>query len=144
MVPVILAAVVAFVVLFGMKSLRKIWRVSNAHVDTLPRERHDWPAPTQIGDRVMWCPIFARKVVVADTQIEEGEVGTVVGFTDDPRWPIISFDGRSGYDVTDKWIAARAIPVEIARPASTLDASARRAEAKRKHQRQQQRRKNRR
>ena len=92
----------------------------------------------------MWCPIFARKVVVADTQIEEGEIGTVIGFTDGQRWPIISFDGRRGYDVTDKWSAARALPVEIARPASTTDASARRADAKRKQKRQQQRRKNRR
>ena len=64
----------------------------------------------------MWCPILARKVVLADTRIDEGEIGSVVDFTR-ARQPVIAFDSRPGEaDVTDKWAAARVLPPELTRP----------------------------
>lgn len=105
-----------------------MWAESTAQVDALPptKERRTWPAPTEVGDRIMWCPILANKVVLADTRIDEGEIGTVVGFTDDKRWPIISFDARPGdVDAIDKWAASRVLPEALARPRRNAPPSAR-------------------
>lgn len=114
----IILAVAAVAALLLWKGLRTMWAESTAQVDALPpaTERRTWPAPSGVGDRIMWCPILARKVVLADTKIDEGEIGTVVGFTDDRRQPIISFDARRHEtDVVDKWAAARLLPAELAR-----------------------------
>jgi hypothetical protein len=53
-------------------------------------------------------------VVLADTQLDEGDVGRVIGFSDDGRQPIISFDGKPSHTkVVDKWGAARVVPKEF-------------------------------
>jgi hypothetical protein len=92
MVDWIVAAVVLVVVVVIWRLLRGLWKESHAQVDALPpaTARRDWPVPRDIGDRVMWCPILARRVILADTQLDEGDIGTVVAF--DGRQPIISFD----------------------------------------------------
>jgi len=115
---IILAIVAVAAVLLG-KGLRTMWRESSAKIDALPPAsvRRTWPVPRDAGARIMWCPILAEKVVLADTRIDEGEVGTVVGFTDDKRHPIIAFDSRTNEaDTVDKWAAARLLPVEFERP----------------------------
>ena len=119
MVGWIILAVVVVAALMLWKGLRTMWAESTAQVDALPptNERRTWPAPTEVGQRIMWCPILAKKVVLADTKIDEGEIGTVVGFTDDKHQPMISFDLRpADADVVDKWAAARVLPPSLARP----------------------------
>ena len=55
--------------------------------------------------------------MLVDTKIDEGAIGTVVGFTEDRRQPIITFDAHlHETDVVDKWAAARLLPAELARP----------------------------
>jgi len=118
MVGWIIIAVVALAALLLWKGLRTMWAESTAQVDALPpkNERSTWSVPTTVGQRVMWCPILARKVVLADTRIDEGEIGSVVDFTR-ARQPVIAFDSRPGEaDVTDKWAAARVLPPELTRP----------------------------
>ncbi len=130
----IILVVVAVALLLLWKGLRTMWAESTAQVDALApaNERRTWPAPGAVGDRIMWCPILARKVVLVDTKIDEGEIGTVVGFTEDRRQPIISFDAhRHETDVVDKWAAARLLPAELARP-RVKAAPPRRAKSKRR------------
>lgn len=108
----IVLGVVALAVLFGVAVLRAMWRESSAKIDALPAksERRTWPVPGRVGDRIMWCPILARKVVVAETMLEEGSLGTVVRITDDGH-PAITFDLRPGVaPLVDKWGAARVVP----------------------------------
>jgi len=117
MVVWIVGAVVVVLLVVLWRLLRGLWRESHAHVDALPpaNVRREWPLPRDIGDRVMWCPLLARKVVLAGTQLDEGDIGTVVAFSDDGRQPIISFDNRqSEADVVDKWGAARVLPKDLA------------------------------
>lgn len=119
MVGWIILAVVVVAALLLWKGMRTMWAESTAQVDALPptSERRNWSAPTMVGERIMWCPILARKVVLADTRIDEGEIGTVVGFTDDKHQPMISFDLRpSEPDTVDKWAGARVLPPALARP----------------------------
>ena len=118
MVGWIIIAVVALAALLLWKGLRTMWAESTAQVDALPpkNERSTWSVPTTVGQRVMWCPILARKVVLADTRIAEGEIGSVVDFNR-AHQPVIAFDSRPGEaDVTDKWAAARVLPPELTRP----------------------------
>jgi hypothetical protein len=118
MVPWIIVAVVAVVALLSWKGLRTMWAESTAQVDALPPadERRTWALPSATGQRVMWCPILAKKVVLVDTKADEGEIGTVVGFTDGHR-PQVSFDARRDEPpVVDKWGAARVVPAAVARP----------------------------
>jgi len=106
MVVLIVLAVVVVLVVVLWRLLRGLWKESHARVDKLPPAsvRRGWPAPRDIGERVMWCPLLARKVILADTQLDEGDVGTVVGFSDDGRQPIISFDAKPrNTKVVDKW-----------------------------------------
>jgi len=113
MVSWIVAAVVLVVVVVLWRLLRGQWKESHAHVDALPPAsvRRDWLAPREIGDRVMWCPLLARKVMLADTQLDDGELGSVVGFVDDGRQPVIAFDNKPNHaNVVDKWGAARVLP----------------------------------
>lgn len=108
----IVLGVVTLAALIGIAVLRAMWRESSAKIDALPAkdERRAWPMPDQAGDRIMWCPILARKVVVAETMLEEGSLGTVVRITDDGR-PAIAFDARPGAaPLVDKWGAARVVP----------------------------------
>ena len=123
----IVLGVVAVAALLLWKGMRTMWAESTARVRALPSvdDRRTWPVPTDVGDRVMWCPILAKKVVLADTRVDEGEIGSVMGFTD-KRWPIISFDERGDQpDVTDKWGAARRLPDALARPRKSAPPSAR-------------------
>jgi hypothetical protein len=127
MVGWIIVAAVALVALLLWKGLRTMWSESTAQVDALPpaNERRTWPLPTTTGDRIMWCPILAKKVVLADTKADEGEIGTVVGFSGDNR-PQISFDARPDQPpVIDKWGAARVLPAAAARPKRSAPPSAR-------------------
>ena len=115
----IIVAIVAVAAVLLWKGMRTMWKESSAKVDSLPpaSARRTWPVPHDAGDRIMWCPILAKKVILADTEIDEGEVGTVVGFTDDKRHPIISFESRPNEAGTvDKWAAARVLPAEFERP----------------------------
>lgn len=115
----IILAIVAVAAVLLWKGMRTMWKESSAKVDSLPpaSARRTWPVPHDAGDRIMWCPILAKKVILADTEIDEGEVGTVVGFTDDKRHPIISFASRATEPHTvDKWAAARVLPGEFERP----------------------------
>ena len=114
----IILAIVAVAAVLLWKTMRTMWEESTAKVATLPPAslRRTWPIPRDAGDRVMWCPILAKKVILTDTELDEGEVGTVVGFTDDKRHPIVSFDSRANEPHTiDKWAAARVIPAELDR-----------------------------
>jgi hypothetical protein len=109
----IVPAVVLVVGVVAWRLLRGLWKESHAHVDALPSAsvRREWSAPNEIGDRVMWCPLLARKVMFADTQLDDGDLGTVVGFSDDGRQPVIAFDGKPSHaKVVDKWGAARVMP----------------------------------
>ena len=117
MVVWIVAAVAVVMVVVLWRLLRGLWKESHARVGALPpaNVRRGWPVPGAIGDRVMWCPLLARKVMLAGTQLDEGDLGTVVGFSDDGRQPIISFDDMPNHSsVVDKWGAARVLPGEFA------------------------------
>jgi len=113
--------------------LRGLWKESHAQVDALTpaSARRDWPVPRDIGDRVMWCPILARRVILADTQLDEGDIGTVVAF--DGRQPIISFDARPNHaNVVDKWGAARMLPDDFEHTRKSTPAPTRRTTPKKK------------
>ena len=113
MVAWIVAAVILAVIVVLWRLLRGLWKESHAHVDALPpaSDRRSWPVPNAIGQRVMWCPILAKKVILADTQLDNSEMGTVVAFSDDGRQPIISFTNKPDHaNVVDKWGAARVLP----------------------------------
>ena len=113
MVSWIVAAIVLVVIVVLWRLLRGLWKESHAHVDALPPAgvRRDWPAPSEIGDRVMWCPMLARKVMLASTELDDGDLGVVVGFVDDGRQSVIAFDKKPNQaKVVDKWGAARVVP----------------------------------
>jgi hypothetical protein len=116
MVVWVVAAVAVVLVVVIWRLLRGQWKESNAHVDALPPAsvRRGWQMPHDIGERVMWCPLLATKVILADTQLDEGDVGTVVAFSDDGRQPVISFDRKADRtNIVDKWGAARVLPGEF-------------------------------
>ena len=49
--------------------------------------------------------------MLAGTQLDDGELGIVVGFADDGRQPVIAFDNKPNLaNVVDKWGAARVLP----------------------------------
>ena len=117
----IIAAGILVVVTVVWRLLRGLWKESHAHVDGLPpaKVRRAWPMPSDAGQRVMWCPLLANKVILTDTQLDEGDIGTVVGFSGVEFQPVISFDARPTHkNFVDKWGAARVLPVEFeqARP----------------------------
>jgi hypothetical protein len=109
---------VTLVLLVGWRAFRSMWRDSRMQVEGLPslKLRRTWALPAKEGDRIMWCPILSRKVVLAETGHDEGEIGTVVGFAKEKRqnFPIVAFDERPDEDdVIDRWGAARVLPVEL-------------------------------
>lgn len=113
MVLLIVLGVLVVVLLFGGAVLRGIWQESAKKIDALPakEERRRWPLASAPGERVMWCPILASKVVLGETMVEEGALGTVTKL--DRGRPVIAFDsmpGRAG--LVDKWGAARVVPKE--------------------------------
>ena len=135
MVSWIVAAVVLVVVVVLWRLLRGLWKESHARVGALPpaNVRRGWPVPRDIGERVMWCPILARKVILADTQLDDGELGTVVAFSGDGRQPVISFDVKpKDATVVDKWGAARVLPDEFEHSRNRTPAPTRRTTPKKK------------
>lgn len=109
----ILLGVLAVVLVFGALVLRGVWQESAKKIGALPPKqvRRTWPAPSAVGQRVMWCPILASKVVLSDTKVEEGTLGSVTRLTDDGL-PVVAFDGVAGSAMVDRWGAARVVPAE--------------------------------
>lgn len=113
MLELILLGVLVVVVLFGFAVLRGIWQESAKKIDALPskQERRTWPLASAVGERVMWCPILASKVVIGETMVEEGSLGTVT--TLEGGRPVVAFDAMPGRPaLVDKWGAARVVPKE--------------------------------
>lgn len=112
MLTIVIILIVMAVVVIAIALVRSAYKESRAHSATLPDRdvRGGWPAPTEVGQRVMWCPLLARKVILADTMLDDGDLGTVIAL--EGRRPVIAFDGRDGEPVVDKWGGARVLPPE--------------------------------
>ena len=132
----IILLVVVVVAWIVWKLLRSMWAESHEKLDALPppKVRRNWPFPQHVGDRVMWCPILARKVILGEHTREEGDLGTVTAFVDDK--PVIAFDERSTTpEITDKWGAARVVPAELDRLRPTSRPSHPKAKKKQRNSR---------
>ena len=132
MVALLIVVAVVVVAVLGVLLLRSTWRDAATTAAAAPTadERSRWPFPQAVGDRVMWCPMLARKVILADTMLDDGAVGTVVDL-DGRGQPSIEFDD-GGRTILDKWGAARVVPAgHEPRRARPLPPKAKRKPAKR-------------